>query len=631
MDTGTGIDRTGEGSLGRCVVIDLTRKRVTSEPIPLSLRRMYLGGRGLNVYYLLRYLPPGTDPFDPGNPLILGTGFLNGTPVPSSSRMNCTSRSPETFHLGDANCGGFFGPELKWAEIDHLILLGKCEERSYLWIHDGEVDILPADDLWGMMCSEVQVEMKRRHHPDVQCMVIGPAGENLVRMAALRHGPKNTAARCGLGAVMGSKNLKGICVRGEGALRSSDPHELLEAAGEAVETIGKSRITPLLGTLGTPLLYEISNRLGAIRTNNSRLNMGSEGLVAEEVEKHVVKMLACQSCPVHCRHRNDQGGEGPEYSTLGICGSNLGLESSADLIRVNNLCNELGLDTSSMGTILAWAIELYERGVIDRRLAGRDLGFGDVEMVLDLIRDTAYRRGFGSVLAESTRALSVFGKDAMDCLIAVKGLPQSDPHDVRYMRSFALGLATASRGADHLRSRPTLDFFFKLPVEAKRAIYGEGYMPDPLSFEGKEHAVVWSEMMFAVADSAGICKFITQGFNSPHMMDLERYIACINPISDRFRLTREDLERIGRNIVDLERAFIYREGMTSADDTLPRRYLEEPAPLGPAKGQRIDRNELRAAVRRYYALHGWGPDGSVPEERLRELGILGYVRRGERV
>jgi len=236
---------------------------------------------------------------------------------------------------------------------------------------------------------------------------------------------------------------------------------------------------PILGSVGTPLLYEVSNALGAIRTKNSQLNAWSESLNADEVEKYVEKMIGCSSCIVHCRHRNTLGGEGPEYTALGLVGANIGMEDTAHVIELNNLCNELGLDISSSGTILAWAFELYERGIIDREMTGEALRFGDFELSKRLLRMISRREGFGDILAESTRNVERFGEASRDYLIAVKGLPQSDPHDVRYMKAFALGIATSSRGADHLRSRPTLEIFFNLPKEVRERIYGEGVPNDP--------------------------------------------------------------------------------------------------------------------------------------------------------
>jgi aldehyde:ferredoxin oxidoreductase len=336
-----------------------------------------------------------------------------------------------------------------------LLLRGQAEVPSYLLLEDGKAKLFPADGLWGMNVVAAQEELQGRHGPGTVSAVIGPAGENRVRMAAIFTGKKNAAGRCGMGAVMGSKNLKAIAARGGEQLAVHDAAALRSARLEQTEQLKRSRVVQVMGTHGTPFLYEVSNRLGAIRTRNSQENTFSDSLNAEEIDKYSDKMLACTSCVVHCRHRNTLGGEGPEYSTIGLLGANIGLEPTEQVITLNNLVNELGLDASSTGTILAWAMELYQRGLIDDRQTGGPLRWGDFERIHELIQDIAHRRGFGDTLAESTQAKRFFPPEAADYLIAVKDLPQSDPHDVRYVKSFALGIAVASRG-DHLRNRPTL-------------------------------------------------------------------------------------------------------------------------------------------------------------------------------
>jgi aldehyde:ferredoxin oxidoreductase len=292
---------------------------------------------------------------------------------------------------------------------------------------------------------------------------------------------------------MGSKNLKAIAARGTQGIEVANPELMLETVKELKDYIMNSKITSILGTVGTPLLYEVSNILGAIRTKNSQLNAWSDSLNAEVIETFVDKMISCSSCIVHCRHRNKLGGEGPEYTAVGLLGANLGIEDTANVIELNNVCNELGLDISSSGTILAWVYELYEKGIIDKKITGEKLRFGDFELSKKLLFDISRRKGFGDIIAESTANIKRFGKNSQDYLIAVKGLPQSDPHDCRYIKAFALGIATSSRGADHLRSRPTLEIFLRLPKEVKEKIYGKGVNNDPTSYEGKEKSVYFSD------------------------------------------------------------------------------------------------------------------------------------------
>jgi len=604
----------------KLAIIDLTKEKITIEKTPDSLKKKFLGGRGLNSYYLYKMIKPGIDAFAPDNVLIFGTGFLTGTLVPNSSRFNVSSKSPETGILGDANCGGYFAAELRYAGFDRIIIKGKARKPSYLYVSDNNIEIKDARNYWGMDTTDVQQSL-RKDLGQVESAVCGVAGENLVRFACVRTGVKNAAGRCGLGAVMGSKNLKAIAARGTLGIEVARPEEMLETVEQLKEYIMNSKITSILGTVGTPLLYEVSNALGAIRTKNSQLNAWSDTLNADVVETYVDKMISCSSCIVHCRHRNKLGGEGPEYTALGLLGANLGIEDTANVIELNNVCNELGLDISSSGTILAWAFELYEKGLIDKKMTGEELRFGDFELSKKLIYKISRREGFGNILAESTRNVKKFGKKSQDYLIAVKGLPQSDPHDCRYIKAFALGIATSSRGADHLRSRPTLEIFLKLPSEVKEKIYGKGVTTDPTSYIAKEKPVYFSDNIFAAIDSLGICKFICHGFNSPHFVDYTWMKKLIHSASG-WKFSEKDIEDVGKRIIDIERMFNNREGIDRKDDTLPKRYFDDPMPLKLSKGHHIDRKEFDDMLTRYYKLRNWTNEGIVKRKRVKELEAL---------
>lgn len=601
-------------------IIDLSKKKVSIKQTSDSLKKLFLGGRGLNSYYLYKMIKPDTDPLSPNNVLIFGTGFLTGTLVPNSSRFNVSAKSPETGILGDSNCGGYFAAELRYTGFDRLIIQGKSKKPCYLYVTDNNIEIKDANDYWGMDTTDVQKTLRRDlGHVETACC--GVAGENLVRFACVRTGVKNAAGRCGLGAVMGSKNLKAVAARGTQGIKVAHPEEMLETVEQLKEYIMNSKITSILGTVGTPLLYEVSNTLGAIRTKNSQLNAWSDSLNAEVIETFVDKMIGCSSCIVHCRHRNKLGGEGPEYTALGLLGANLGIENPAHVIELSNICNELGLDISSSGTILGWAFELYEKGIIDKKITGEELHFGDFELVKSLLYKISRREDFGNILAESTRNVKRFGKASEDYLIAVKGLPQSDPHDVRYIKAFALGIATSSRGADHLRSRPTLEIFLNLPQEVRDRIYGKGVPGDPTSYKGKEKTVYFSDNIFAAIDSLGICKFICHGFNSPHFVDYTWMKKLIHCASD-WTFKEKDIQEVGKRIIDIERMFNNREGISRKDDTLPKRYFDDPMPLKIAKGHRIDRKEFDNLLSRYYKLRGWDNDGQVKKERVKELEAL---------
>ena len=612
--------------MANTALIDLSSGRTEITPTPERLIRAFLGGRGLNMHYLRQHLraagdPRTVDPFGPENPLIFGAGLLTGTIAPNAARFNVSAKSPESLGLGDANCGGFFAAAMRKAGFDRLIIVGKAARPSYLLLEDGAVSLREADGLWGTTSPQAQEMLKAAHGGGTVSAVIGPAGENKVRMASVMTGLKNTAGRGGMGAVMGSKNLKAIAARGGSPIEVADKAALSAVRKEQTKYLQDSKVIQVLGKLGTPFLYEVSNRLGAIRTRNSQDNYFEDTLVASEIEKFSDKMLACTSCVVHCRHRNTLGGEGPEYSTIGLLGANIGLAPTDQVIALNNLVNDLGLDASSVGTIIAWAMELYQRGIIKDEMTDGSLEWGDYERVVELINDIAYRRGFGDVLAESTQAKRLFPPEAADYLIAIKDLPQSDPHDVRYIKSFALGIAVASRGADHLRNRPTLDIL-KLPDDVRMKIFGVETSADPTSYEGKAGMVAWHDDIYAVADSLGVCKFITHGFNSPKLLGYDHFVELTRPATG-LEFAETELREVGRRVIDLERQINLEFGRSRADDTLPKRYFDDPMPGRVTKGHHIDREKFQKMLDEYYAARGWDHEGRLPAERLAELDALG--------
>jgi aldehyde:ferredoxin oxidoreductase len=602
--------------------INLSTQEVSMHQTPEPLVRALLGGRGLNMAYLARALVEGGGaqaiaPLSADNPLIFGAGMLTGTISPNAARFNVSAKSPETLGLGDSNCGGFFASAMRRAGFDRLVIVGRAEKPAYLLLESDKIKILPAEELWGTSTYEAQEQLKALHGPGTISAVIGPAGENCVRMAAIMTGKKNAAGRSGMGAVMGSKNLKAIAAIGRRKLEVHDQSAMRKIRIEQTKHLKSSGVIQILGKLGTPFLYDVSNRLGAIRTRNSQDNFFEDTLNAEAIETFSDKMLACTSCVVHCRHRNTLGGEGPEYSTVGLLGANLGISGAEQVIRLNNQVNSLGLDASSTGSIIAWFMELYQRGLIDDRVSDGPLQWGDFEKVSQLIEDIAHRRGFGDLLAESSQAKSQLPAEAQDYLIAVKDLPQSDPHDVRYIKSFALGIAVASRGADHLRNRPTLDIM-PLPDEVRQKIFGFETSADPTHYEGKAEMVAWHDDIYAVADCLGICRFVTHGFNSPKLLGYTHFSESIQAATG-MQFTEDDLRHAGRSVIDLERSLNLQFGRTRADDTLPKRYFDDPMPARATKGHRIERKQFESMLDEYYQARHWDSAGRPSTKRLNEL------------
>lgn len=599
--------------------IDLDSGSISVENTPDNIVRRYLGGRGLNMYYLHKMLKPGIDGLSPENVLIFGNGLLTGSGLPNSGRFNVTAKSPESKVLGDSNCGGFFGPTMRFGGVDRLVITGRADKPCLIYIENGKIEIRPAKKYWGQNTNDVQRALRADFGRDVEIACIGRAGETGVRFACLRTGVKNTAGRGGLGAVMGSKNIKAIVVRGGLGIPIARPEGFAEEVVSLRNHILSSKVTKVLGRVGTPLLYDVSNYLGAIRTKNSLENQFEDTLNAEEIHKHVEKMLSCYGCVVHCRHRNTviPLGEGPEYTSIALLGANLGIANTENVIELQNIVNDLGLDVSSTSAMIAWAIEASQKGILTQEQTGGRLEFGDYKRIKKLIHQIVDREDLGDLLAEGTRIVDRFGEKAKHFMIAVKGLPQSDPHDVRYLKSFALGIATASRGADHLRSRPTLEIF-DLPSDFLEKIYGSRIDPNPTSYETKEKTIFFHENIYSVVDSVGICKFVCHGFNSPHFLGYEHFSRMIKTVKG-WDITPDELRECALRIVDLERVINMREGISRKDDTLPGRYFDDPMPKALSKGHYIDRTQFAKMLDRYYDLRGWTTDGKVPGERAKEV------------
>jgi aldehyde:ferredoxin oxidoreductase len=606
----------------RYAEIDLTSKSVSTKKIPKEWTEAYLGGRSLNMIFLFKQLENIglVDAFDPKNPIILGTGILTGTGAPSSSRMNFTTISPESQVFCDANIGGFFGSHMRYSGFDMLIIKGKSSVPVYIYLNNEKIEFKSAENLWGLTTSETQANLENELGENIDTVCIGPAGENLVRYACVMSGLKSAAGRGGAGAVFGSKNLKAIVAHGGKGIPIADPINFFKIVQEYNQYLSESNIVKALGKYGTPLLYDVSNMLGAIRTNNSQLNAFSDSLNVNNFHEFVEKMVSCSSCVVHCRHRNkipqknNVQGEGPEYSTMGLLGANVGISDAKQVIILNNLVNDLGLDSSSTGTYLAWFIELFEKQLINIDQTAEKYEFGSFELIHKLINDLTTRTGFGDIIAEGSRASSKININN-DLLIAIKGLPQSDPHDVRFIKSFSLGIATATRGADHLRSRPTLDILTSIPDNVLNKIYKTEVDRSPTSYKTKEFLVYFSENIFALQDSLGICRFICQGFNSPKLLGYSHFVELIK-YATGMEFSESNLEEIGKNIINLERWINYKFfNIGFEGDTLPKRYFDEPMniPDKPTTGEYIKREKFQEMLMNYYRLRGWIKEDGILE------------------
>ena len=619
--------------------IDLSTGEIETSPIPIEMRKRYLGGRGLDMYLLYNHLEPGIDPLGPDNVLTVSAGLLVGTLASASARTHIGAKSPLTGFVGSSNMGGFFAPELRFAGFDHLVIKGKADDPVYLWIHDGEIEIRDGSDLWGEDIPTTQ-ELIREElgDPEITALCIGIAGENLVRYANVMTGMKNAAGRTGMGAVMGSKNLKAIAVRGTMGLKIRFPEEALEYNSRLIEHIGSTKFAQIMQKWGTMFIYGVTNTTGLVRVRNFQLNQQVGGNIeAEHIEEYSLGTEGCYGCIIHCRHKYlikdgpyaGTYGEGPEYTSQGAFGMEVGCNNFETVLVGNHLVNKYGMDTLEIGSMIAWAMELYEKGILtDKDTGGLKLEWGNDEAVLEMVTCIAERKGLGDILAEGPlRAAEKIGQDSIEYLIHVKGM--SNLHsDERPTPSLALGIATASRGSDHLRSRPAIDLYH-LPEPLLRKIYGGPKPYDgPLSsdyttYEGKPRMVQWQEMMYEAIDCTGVCKYHTV-FLSPNLIAFDELSKLIY-FNTGLEFTPEEIWDIADRAYTVERLFNIREGLTRDDDWLVDRYFDEPTPIGLpiVRGKYIDREKFKQMIDEYYEMHGWDGQGVPRPETLINLGLDG--------
>jgi aldehyde:ferredoxin oxidoreductase len=617
--------------------VDLSSGEITNAAIPEKMRRLYLGGRGLDAYLLYNHVKPKCDPLSPDNALTVSSGLLGGSIAPAAARTHTGAKSPLTYGFGSSNMGGFFAPELTYAGYHHLLFKGKAKKPVYLWIRDGEIEIRDAGHVWGQDTFETQKIIRQElGDEEVKVMCIGPAGENLVRYANVRTGLKNTGGRSGVGCVWGSKNLKAIAVRGTMGLPNCHPLEALEYAAAWQKQVMDTKVAQALGYDGTMFIWNVTNTTGLLRYRNFQYNKLEdwENLTIERFhEKYHVGVTGCFGCPVHCRHRWEikegplagLSGEGPEYNTQMCMGGMLNITNWETVLHGSHLVDKYGFDMAEFANIAAWAFEIYEKGIIDERdTGGQKLDWSNADELLpELLGQVAYRKGFGDLLAEGPyKALERLGKpEAEYYLLQIKGLGNM-LSDERATPALALGIATSSRGCDHLRSRPAIDLYH-LPEKVLEKVFDGGPMSsDFTSYVGKAREVWVMERIFAVVDSIGTCKFHTIFF-SPHMPSWNEWSEMIYQITD-LKLTPQELRDIGERIYTLERMFNHREaGRDRKDDALPERYFAEAVPGGLpiVKGKRMDREKFEKMLDEYYECHGWDQNGVPTREALEKLGL----------
>lgn len=653
-------------SQGAVLFVDLEHRSILRGYLPLDAVQHFLAGRGGNMFLLYNLLQEDKDALDPEVPLIFGAGTLTGN-MPGATRGNVSSRSPESQAILDSNAGDYFPTYLKRNGFDHLVLYGRNPQWTLLKIKQEQLSFIDATNYQGMDNIEFTKVIERdfdcTERKDMAMARISSAGENQVLCSGIMAGEKSIWARGGGGAKMGSLHLKAILIQGK-----LPEFDLSTAYKEYNREIGKkilaaSVVQNALKKVGTPFLYKPSRVLGAMGTKNNQETTWYDSLDADNFDPYRPGMSRCYQCPVGCRANNDMlpggkggwgasaltglngnasydkaqsaldhhkqrsynginndghfdkydKGEGPEYITVGKFGPNIGIKEPEQVLRLNNILNDLALDASSTGSAIAWAMELYQRGIIDQKTTGGlELTWGNYPVIEQLLFMTAKRQGFGETIAVSSRAVDQgkYPPEALNYCMASKGLFQSDPHDARILKAFALGLAVATRGMDHLRNRATLEINARINDDTtfKTALYGGVVSAEPTSFEGKEYAVRRCENTFAAGDAIGMCRFNTKLFNSPSTPDLSDFANQINELT-QLSFDERQLNEVGRNITGLERMINFRLGLRQEDDTLPARWFDEPIMVGPFKGEKIDRDQFASCKERFYRLTGLNQAG----------------------
>ncbi|MCD6472735.1 aldehyde ferredoxin oxidoreductase family protein [Candidatus Aerophobetes bacterium] len=589
-----------KGWMGKIAAVDLSSGSITEEKINSEIREKYLGGRGFGVSIMYSKIGPEVAPLSPENLLIFTTGPLTGTKAPTSSRISLSTKSPLTGTIFDSNAGGRWGIQLKKAGYDALIIKGKASSPIFIDVNEKEIQIKDAKNLWGKETFESIKLLKKIKKNKVSVVSIGPAGENLVRFASIMVDEYGTFGRGGVGAVMGSKNLKAICVSGKRKVEIADSEQLDFVIYETKKWIKANPLTSIgLPEFGTPVLVNLVNKKGLFPVKNCQTSYIKEieNLSGEKIkEKIFVKRTACPTCPIGCRRitqTKNERGKGPEFETVYSLGAMCYIFDLEIVAEANYLCNRLGLDTISTGVTIACAMELKQRGVVD---AG--ISFGEKDKLKEIIKNIAYRRGIGNDLAEGSYLFALKYK-AENYAMQVKGL-EFPAYDPRGMKGMGLAYATSNRGACHLRAYMVGPEVLGIPKLINR-----------FATTGKSGLLIYIQNLNAALDTLIFCRF--GGF----AISDDYYARLVSAVTG-WQIEPHNLQIIGERIWNLERLYNLREGFSRKDDLLPSRMLKEPLPKGPSKGETIDLNGM---LDEYYNCRGWNKKGIPDKIKLKTLGL----------
>jgi aldehyde:ferredoxin oxidoreductase len=612
---------------GKILRVNLTAGTVTAEPLNMAWARDYLGSRGLASKYLVEEIDPKVDPLSPENKIIWSTGPLTGTMASTGGRYTVVTKGPLTGAIACSNSGGYWGAELKMAGWDMVIFEGKSPKPVYLLVQDDVAELRDAGEIWGQSVWETEARLKKQHQdPQLRISSIGLAGENQVLFAAVVNDLHRAAGRSGVGAVMGSKNLKAVAVRGtKGVGNIADFKKFMQVTMEKKQILHDNAVTGQgLPTYGTQVLMNVINEMGALPTRNHRdvdfegaKDISAEAMAtprATDGKKPLVTNQACFGCTIACGRiqKIDQNhftvqnkpqywgaSGGLEYEAAWALGAANGVDDLEALQYANVLCNEQGMDPITFGATIGAVMELYEMGVLTKEQLGvDDASFGSAKALAQFAEMTARGEGFGKEIGQGSKRLTAkYGHP--DLSMSVKG-QEFPAYDSRGIQGMGLAYATSNRGACHLRGYTVASEVLGIPVKT-----------DPLVSEGKPELVKAFQDATAAFDAAGICIFTSFAWT---LADVQPQVAAA--CGEEF--TMEKLDQIGERIWNMERDFNNRAGFTAADDTLPKRLLTEPAKTGPAKGLV---NKLPEMLPKYYEVRGWHADGTLKPETRERLGL----------
>jgi len=624
---------TVQQNRGKILHVDLSANDWWEESISRDLLVNYLGSRGTSAKILWDHLKPETEPLSPDNLLILGAGLLSGTVAPNSGRTTVTCLSPATGLYMKSNGGGYWGAELRFAGYSHVVVHGKADKPVYIWIDDNRIEIRDASGFWGLDVRELDRAIKDElDDEEIQIASIGQGGENLVNFAAVMFSIYNAAGRCGAGAVMGSKNLKAIAVRGSGAVVPAKPGLYHELALEAQKSLRSDSGAEGMWRYGTAGTLNAVNELRVFPSYNFQRSCVDDvypltGQCLTD-EGFLKRRAGCYSCVIACHRYStvERGpyagsfGGGPEYESFGALGAGCGVLETEPVLKANELCNIYGLDTISTGSVIQWAMECFEKGVLNKDdLDNHDLNWGDGQALNEMIKKIAYREGFGNVLADGVKkAAEHVGSGSDKWAVQAKGLEQSRV-DTRYAKAYALAFAINPRGPDHLHTETIAEF--GLSPEARsliKKITGDEKYAVPYLIEKRAEIVRWHEDCYAVTDCLGFCAFATTALYgiTPQIM------ANLFSAFTGYDMSEDEIMKAGRRIVTLERSFNIRLGASREDDVLPYRLMNEPTPDRTDLVAVNSREELDQMLDEYFELHNWDKYSGWPtEEALEELNL----------